>query len=71
MYQKIIRETIAKLGYIGKYDPRHIEGFMRLEHPTLNGLSKLQAIKEIKIAIGCINSIGSEESEKNALSFGL
>jgi hypothetical protein len=37
VYQKCIVQIALRLGR--KVDPRHIEAFMRLEHPTLNSLS--------------------------------
>jgi hypothetical protein len=70
-YQKIIRERLASMGYIGKYDPRHIEAYMRLEHSTLDGLSSAQFNKEINIAMDCVNLDGSDNAEKCAKSFGL
>lgn len=71
MYKQFIKEQLAKMGYIGKYDERHVEAFIRIEHSTLDGLSLKQFENEIKIAIECINEVGTKESEKYALSFGL
>ena len=71
MYKQMIRERLAKMGYIGKYDPRHIEAYMRLEHSTLDGLSSRQFDSEIKIGIECINADGLENAEKCAQSLGL
>ena len=65
MYQ----ETIKKLA--PNHDPRHIEGWMRLEHSTLDGLSMKQFQAEVRIGIECIKEAGLEKSERNAKSFGL
>lgn len=69
-YQNFIRQESAKIGFIG-YDPRHIEAYIRLEHSTLDGLSKPKFIKEIRIAIQCIDIDGKDTAEKCAKSFGL
>lgn len=29
MYEQMIREALAKQGAIGRYEPRHVEAFMR------------------------------------------
>lgn len=71
VYQADIEKYLNKTGDFGKYDPRHIEGYMRLEHSTLNGLSTQQFNKEIRIAMDCICYGGVEMAESNAQSFGL
>jgi hypothetical protein len=71
MYQQMIRERLASMGYIGKYDPRHIEAYMRLEHSTLDGLSYAQFNKEIKTSMECVNLDGTENAESLARSYGL
>ena len=53
------------------YDPRHIEAFMRSEHPTLDGLSAARFRSEVKIACLCVDEGGVEMAEKIAKSFGL
>lgn len=70
-YEQPIREHLASLGFIGKYDPRHIEAFMRLEHPTLDGLGKQQFRREVAIAAACVDEAGRDESEMCAESYGL
>lgn len=70
MYQKMIREEIAKRGHIG-IDPRHVEGFMRLEHGCLDSLSRAQFSKEVEIGISCIIEGGREMAERNAQSYAL
>ena len=71
MYQEMIREGLAKMGFIGKYNPRHIEGYMRLEHSTLDGLSDQQFNNEIKISAECIDAGVVAAAEELAVSFGL
>lgn len=52
-------------------DPRHAEAYMRLEHPTLDGLSVSRFRKEVKIAVACIDACTTSENEATAQSFGL
>lgn len=52
-------------------DPRHVEAWMRLEHPTLDGLSRAAFEREIDIAMAAIAAAGPIESEALAASFGL
>ncbi len=70
MYQKMIKEKLTAIGYF-EIDPRHIEGYMRLEHGTLDGLSKKQFDSEIIMGIECIRADGKENAESLAKSFGL
>ena len=69
-YHQAIREEIARHGFIG-FDPRHVEGYMRLEHGTLDGLSKKEFSREVKIGIMAIIADGIVNAEANAKSFGL
>ena len=52
-------------------DPRHVEAWMRLEHPTLDGLSAAEFEREIDLAVVSITTAGHDESEALAASFGL
>ena len=52
-------------------DPRWVEAWMRLEHPTLDGLSPERFAAEVRIALACIAEAGPQESEALAASFGL
>jgi len=70
-FYEIIRNILAKQGYIGKYDPRHILAFMYVEHSTLDSMSIEQLKCEIKIAIDCINYSDIETAESLAKSYGL
>lgn len=70
MYLQSIREEIARQGKIG-IDPRHVEAFIRIEHSTLDGLSKSQFKEEVAIGIACVEECGMIEAEKCANSFNL
>lgn len=70
-YHQIIRESMARMGRIAAADPRHIEAWMRLEHGTLDGLSKERFDAEVAIALECIAAGPTADSESLALSFGL
>lgn len=70
-YQMMIRESMAALGRIGAADPRLVEGWMRLEHPTLDSLSRSQFDAEVKIALDCIAAGPLSDSEALATSYGL
>jgi hypothetical protein len=69
-YQKLIAEILVLRGR-REIDPRHIEGYIRLAHPTLDGLSAEEFRLETDIGIGCIDAAGVEQAERNARSFGL
>lgn len=69
-YQRVISETLAKSGHIGKYDPRHIEAYMRLEHGTLDALSRRQFDQEVEVCRQCVDA-DINGAESLALSYGL
>ena len=64
-YQRFIVEHIRDT------DPRHIEGWMRLAHPTLDGLSRSEFVRAMYEALGQVQDAGADESEALAASFGL
>ena len=70
LYTQIIREELARQGAIGT-DPRHVEGFMRIEYGTLDHLSNADFRRETKEALECIREGGIEPAENLAQSFGL
>ena len=70
-YGEIIRETLARDGQIGRFDVRHIEAWMRLEHSTLDGLSRGQFTSEVRIAAECVEAGPLADSESLARSYGL
>jgi hypothetical protein len=52
-------------------DPRHVEGYMRLDHATLDGIGAEEFADEVRIAITCIDEGGARQAEVLARSFGL
>lgn len=70
-YQRLIREDIARMGHVGAADPRHVEGWMRLENGCLDGLSPSQFAAEVKIALQCIAAAPAADTESLAQSYGL
>ena len=71
MYQQMIREDMARMGRVGAADPRHVEGWMRLEHGCLDGLSPSQFVAEVGVALQCIAAASTADSESLAQSYGL
>ena len=65
------RDIVAKGLIPDGIDPRHVEGYIRLEYATLNQLSWPTIRREVKIGIACIREAGAEAAEQNAQSFGL
>ena len=64
-YQRFIAEHIRDT------DPRHVEAWMRLEHPTLDGLSRSEFTEAMYAALATALDAGPGESEALAASFGL
>lgn len=52
-------------------DPRHVEAWMRTEHPTLDGLTAQQFTDAMYAALGSAMDAGPEQCEALAASFGL
>ncbi len=52
-------------------DPRHIEAWMRVEHPTLDGLSREELLGAMYRAIADHLEAGDAMSESLAATFGL
>lgn len=71
MYQDIIKNQMTRMGYIGKYDPRHIEAYMRIKHGCLYGLSRANFMREIEIGRACVDADGVDHAESLAKSYGL
>ena len=69
MPQSPYAERIAELA--PGYDPRHIECFIRLKHPTLDHLTAAEFREEVAVAIGCVEEGGAEMAERCAQSFGM
>ena len=70
MYAQAIREECSRQGYIGM-DPRHIEAYMRIEHSTLDNLSRAQFRAEVGLCIQCVLAGGEVAAEEAAQSFAL
>ena len=70
LHAAMIREVLLQIGR-PSIDSRHVEGYMRIEHPTLDGLSAPVFEGEVRIAVACIDEGGLEAAEDNAQSFGL
>lgn len=66
MYQKMIVRLIG----CTETEARLVEGFMRLEHSTLDGLSQSKFKSEAKIGLDCVRQ-DPKEAELLAKSFGL
>lgn len=69
-YTTRIRETLAALGLVG-LDPAVVEAWMRVEHGTLDGLSRTRWAVEVEIAAQCALASHPETNRDAALSFGL
>ena len=52
-------------------DPRHVEAFMRVEHPTLDHLSPERFRAEVDLSIACVVEAGEDDAEDLAASLGL
>lgn len=70
-YQQRIRMRLAETGHVGKYEPRHIEAYMRVEHGTLDGMDRQQFNADIEIARQCVDAGGVDAAELLAESYGL
>ena len=64
LYQAKIKELSAAS------DPRHVEGYMRLAHGTLDQLSPEQYRAKVASAVACIAGGGIDAAEKLAQSYG-
>ena len=66
-YQNQIRVSMND----ARYDPRHIEAFMRVDHNTLDKFTSDEWRREIKLCKACVDECGAKQAEKIAQSFGL
>jgi hypothetical protein len=64
-YQRVIAKHVRDT------DPCHVEAWMRLSHPTLDGLSRSEFLAAMYEALGQVQDAGPAESEALAASFGL
>jgi hypothetical protein len=54
-----------------KYNPRHVEAYMRVANSCLDGLSHSEFTEEVKWSCFCIDEQGKRNAERVAKSFGL
>jgi hypothetical protein len=64
-----VQRLIAQ--YTREIDPRHIEAWMRVKHPTLDGLSREELLGAMYRAIADHLEAGDAMSESLAATFGL
>jgi hypothetical protein len=69
-YQNVIKGILADMGRT-EVDARHVEGWMRCEHSTLDHLGPAAFKKEVKMAVACIDGPEGGVSETLAQSYGL
>lgn len=65
-----IRVEAAALGRLVA-NPRHIEAWMRLKCPALEGLTPEEFLTELAIAIRCAEIAGDDASDALARCFGV
>ena len=70
MYTDLIKEIATEQGRPDA-NPRWIEAYIRLEYPSLNGVSRESFEREVAIGIACIDAAGPESAEECARSFGM
>ena len=70
-YSQLIREDMARLGRIAEQPAHIVEAWMRIEHPTLDGLSRSQFRKEVALALECAAASTPAENYDLAASYGL
>jgi len=64
-YQQYIAERTRDI------DPRHVEAWMRVEHPTLDALTQKQFDEAMYAALAAAMDAGPEQREALAATFGL
>lgn len=70
--QTHFQQSIVAKGLVPEgVDPRHLEGFIRLQYSTLSHLDWPEIRREVKIGLACIKHGGVEAAERIARSFGL
>ncbi len=70
LYAGMIREILDVAGFL-EMDPRHVEAYMRVEHRTLDGLSRREFVREVALSARCVVDGGTEAAEACARSFAL
>jgi hypothetical protein len=64
-YQNLIKEIAPDA------NPRHVEAWLRVEHGTLDQLSRQRFTREVELALQCIAEAGADVSDALAKSYGL
>ena len=72
-YQRLITELLKNQFGLEpeEFDPRHIEASIRLEHPTLDHLSRSDFVEEVGFAVQVLADVTFGGREILARSFGL
>jgi hypothetical protein len=68
-YHAIIALSLARQ-HLGPVEPRLIEGWMRVQHSTLDGLDRASFDREVALGAACVNA-DPNGSEVLAQSYGL
>lgn len=68
IYQEAIQRQYPELT---ERECAYVEAWMRLEHPSLNGVSPDTFRREVNLSVICLRQVALEENEALALSFGL
>ena len=66
-YTDTIIEALDRVGLAGE-NPLHVEAWMRIAHPTLDGLSLAEFDDEVVIAVGCLRAASPKETAHLAAS---
>lgn len=76
MIEEIMRVADAESVRLGRGSlpswlaPAHVEAWMRLEHGTLDALSRAAFMREALIGIACAQAEGMEDADRFAASYG-
>lgn len=69
MYTQHLQQLLTQRGSAA--DPRHIEGFIRLDYDALDGFTPEEWEREVTIGLRCLAEAGVAAAERNAQSFNL
>jgi len=70
LYQDRIRTALAKVGRIG-VNPAHVEGHLRANFGTLDGLSPARFDRAVRELLPEVDEAGEEINDRLAASYGL
>jgi hypothetical protein len=70
-YAERIAAVMEEEGVRAEVSVRHVEAYMRVGHPTLDGLSALTFREEVRLAVLCVEAVALVKSEALARSYGL